>query len=154
VASVQELKKIFEEYGEERFNQRIAEHLVERRGQRPVRTAADLVEAVAEAVPRKFQQEARKHPATRVFQALRIAVNDELGHLERALATVIPESLAAGGRAVVISFHSLEDRLVKNAFRDKKQWQSLTRSPVTAGGVEIRMNPRSRTAKLRAAEKK
>ncbi len=154
VASAGELKRIFQEYGEERFSERIAEHLVERRGQRPVHSAADLVEAVAEAVPRKFTQEAKKHPATRVFQALRIAVNDELTHLERALATAVPDSLAAGGRVVVISFHSLEDRLVKNAFRDKKQWQNLTRRPVTPGGVEIRMNPRSRTAKLRAAEKR
>jgi 16S rRNA (cytosine1402-N4)-methyltransferase len=154
LSSVDELTRIFEEHGEERFSRRIAERLAERRADHPVRTAADLAEAVTQAVPGKFQREARKHPATRVFQALRIAVNGELTHLEQALASAVPDSLAPGGRAVVISFHSLEDRLVKNAFREKAVWQNLTRRPVTAGGVEIRMNPRSRTAKLRAAEKK
>ena len=95
--------------------------------------------------------EAETHPATRVFQALRIAVNHELDHLQTALAAALPERLNAGGRAVIITFHSLEDRLVKDAFRDHELWQNLTRKPVTARAAEQRMNPRCRTAKLRAA---
>lgn len=153
-STAEELTKIFEEYGEERFARRIAEHLAARRDERPIRTATDLVEAVAESVPVKFQREARKHSATRIFQALRIAVNEELTHLQKALETALPASLAHGGRLVVISFHSLEDRLVKQAFRDQQRWQNLSSRPVSASSLEVRMNPRSRTAKLRAAAKK
>jgi 16S rRNA (cytosine1402-N4)-methyltransferase len=152
--STEQLTRVFEEYGEERFARHIAEHLTARRCERPVRTAAELVEAVAESIPAKFQRKARKHSATRVFQALRIAVNEELTHLQRALAEALPRSLVRGGRLVVISFHSLEDRLVKQAFRDKQQWQNLTSRPVCASALEVRMNPRSRTAKLRAAERR
>ena len=89
-------------------------------------------------------------PATRTFQALRIVINDELGELARGLEAAL-DCLCAGGRLVVITFHSLEDRLVKTAFRDKDQWENLTPKPVTATAVEKKMNPRSRTAKLRAA---
>jgi 16S rRNA (cytosine1402-N4)-methyltransferase len=152
-SSAEQLTHIFEEYGEERFARQIAEQLIARRKDRPVKTAADLVEAVAESVPAKFQREARTHSATRVFQALRIAVNEELTHLQTALERVLPQSLVPGGRLVVISFHSLEDRLVKQTFRDKQQWQNLTSRPVCASALEVRMNPRSRTAKLRAAAK-
>ncbi|MCH7688988.1 MAG: 16S rRNA (cytosine(1402)-N(4))-methyltransferase RsmH, partial [Planctomycetes bacterium] len=103
-----ELAEIFKKYGEERFSERIARQIVERRKTSPVRTAADLIEAVREAIPRKYQKRAKKHPATRIFQALRIAVNDELSHLENALNDSISRSLVSGGCAVVISFHSLE----------------------------------------------
>ena len=149
-----ELTEIFKKYGEERFSERIAGQIVERRKTSPVHTAADLIEAVREAIPRKYQKTAKKHPSTRIFQALRIAVNDELNHLEHALNDSLYRSLVSGGRAVVISFHSLEDRLVKRAFRNSERWESLTPKPVSATGTEQRMNPRCRTAKLRAARKK
>ncbi len=149
-----ELAEIFKKYGEERFSERIARQIVERRKTSPVRSAADLIVAVREAIPRKYQKTAKKHPATRIFQALRIAVNDELSHLENALNDSIYRSLVSGGRAVVITFHSLEDRLVKRAFRNSERWESLTPKPVSATGTEQRMNPRCRTAKLRAARKK
>jgi 16S rRNA (cytosine1402-N4)-methyltransferase len=149
-----ELAEIFKKYGEERFSERIAGQIEERRKTNPVRTAADLIEAVREAIPRKFQKTAKKNPATRIFQALRIAVNDELNHLENALNESIYRSLVSGGCAVVISFHSLEDRIVKRAFRNSDRWESLTPKPVSATGTEQRMNPRCRTAKLRAARKK
>ncbi len=149
-----ELENLFREYGEERFSRKIAQHLVERRRSRPVRTAQDLVDAVAEALPTQFQRQSKKQPATRVFQALRIAVNEELTHLATALNEVFHDALSPGGRLVVITFHSLEDRLVKNAFRNAERWHNLTKKPVTATPTEVRLNPRSRTAKLRAAVKK
>jgi 16S rRNA (cytosine1402-N4)-methyltransferase len=145
------LADILHNWGEERFSKQIARRLTEQRKTAPVRTPEDLVQAVGEAVPGSFRSRARKHPATRVFQALRIAVNDELQHLEEFLQEGLFSSLSPGGKAVVISFHSLEDRLVKNAFRDVKRWKNLTTKPVTASAVEQKVNPRSRTAKLRAA---
>jgi 16S rRNA (cytosine1402-N4)-methyltransferase len=109
-----------------------------------------LADLVRRCVPR---EKGRRHPidpATRTFQALRIAVNDELGALERFL-THLPNCLKPGGRVVIISFHSLEDRLVKQAFRNKNCFDLLTRKPVLASAEEIRNNPRARSAKLRAA---
>ena len=150
----EKLAGILRDYGEERFSRRIARQLVSRRRTEPVRTANDLVEAVAEAIPNRFLRDARKHPATRVFQALRISVNDELAHLESALRHGLYNLLSSGGRLVVISFHSLEDRLVKHTFREQERWQILTKKPVTATPAEKRTNPRSRSAKLRAAMKK
>jgi 16S rRNA (cytosine1402-N4)-methyltransferase len=94
----------------------------------------------------------RIDPATRTFQALRIAVNDELGELERALAR-LPDCLRAGGRLAIISFHSLEDRLVKNAFRDDPRLRALTKKPLVASDEEVASNPRARSAKLRVAER-
>jgi 16S rRNA (cytosine1402-N4)-methyltransferase len=135
-------------FGEERFSRRIARRIVETRERTPLETTLQLAELVRRCVPRS-----RGHgidPATRVFQALRIAVNDELGALERLLAA-LPYCLRTGGRAVLISFHSLEDRLVKRAFRDRQFWQELTRKPVQADEDEARTNPRARSAKLRAA---
>jgi 16S rRNA (cytosine1402-N4)-methyltransferase len=148
-----ELADIFERFGEERASRAIARAIVARRAEPSEWTAAELVDAVARAQPRPKRGH-EIHPATRVFQALRIAVNHELEHLQRFLTGLLPERLNAGGRAVVISFHSLEDRFVKDAFRDQALWQNLTPKPVTARSAEQRMNPRSRTAKLRAAIRK
>jgi 16S rRNA (cytosine1402-N4)-methyltransferase len=148
-----ELARILCDYGEEMFSGPIARELVSRRVTRPVQTAEDLVDAVRESVPRTFQQRARRHPATRVFQALRIYVNNELDQLQSALDDSLYRSLKAGGRVVVISFHSLEDKLIKDAFRDQQRWENLTRRPVAASAVEKKVNPRARSAKLRAAKK-
>jgi len=152
--SEEELKEVLDRYGEERFSGRIARAIVSRRQNFPIRTAGDLVEAVSAAIPAATQRSATKHPATRAFQALRIAVNSELEHLEQALSDTLYRTLKPGGRLVAITFHSLEDRLVKTAFRDKSRWKNLTPKPVTARAVERKMNPRSRTAKLRAAVRK
>lgn len=147
----EELIAILRDYGEEQFAAPIARAIISRRGQTPVRTSAELADVVASALPKRARGESRKHPATRVFQALRIAVNDELEQLRQALDVALPDSLRPGGRAVVISFHSLEDRLVKNAFRDKERWHNLTSRPIVASTAEQKVNPRSRSAKLRAA---
>lgn len=144
--SERELADIFWRYGEERFSRRVARRIVEARRRQPIMTTTQLAELVRRCVPRG---RGGIDPATRVFQALRIAVNDELGALEQLLRQ-LPECLKPGGRAVIISFHSLEDRLVKNAFRSGP-WEVLTRKPVTASEAEITTNPRSRSAKLRAA---
>lgn len=147
--SERELADVIWKYGEERFSRRIARQIVATRKAEPLQTTTQLAELVRRCVPRGRQ---KIDPATRTFQALRIAVNDELGALERLLSA-LPRCLRPGGRAVVISFHSLEDRLVKQAFRDKAHWQALTKKPVTAGEAEARMNPRSRSAKLRAGQR-
>jgi 16S rRNA (cytosine1402-N4)-methyltransferase len=144
------LADLFWEYGEERYSRRIARKIVEVRKQTPIETTTQLAELVRRCVPRPKGRGPRIDPATRVFQALRIAVNDELGALERLLAQ-LPASLKPGGRAVIISFHSLEDRRVKQAFRDREMWDVLTRKPITASDTEQRNNPRARSAKLRAA---
>lgn len=155
-----ELGEIFEQFGEERHSRRIARNIVARRSHNPIRTACDLAEAVAGTgqQPRSARQGGRdtagRHPATRIFQALRIAVNQELEHLESALAGVLYDCLRPGGIVVFISFHSLEDRPVKHALRDQNQWQLLTPKAIMASPVEQRQNPRSRSAKLRAARKR
>ncbi len=146
-----ELEHVFKIYGEEPHARAVARLLVRLRATQPVRTGAELSAAVCKAARAKYSARSRRHPATRVFQALRIAVNRELEHLERALAGPIPNALGRGGRAVIITFHSLEDRLVKQAFRDPQLWQNLTHKPVLPTNAEIRVNPRSRSAKLRAA---
>lgn len=151
--SEDELVTVLETFGEERFSKAIAQELIRRRKTNPVQSARDLVDAVEQAVPESARRSARKHPATRVFQALRIAVNQELKHVETAMKEILPQVLKPGGRAVVITFHSLEDRIVKDAFRDASQWQNLTTHPTKASPTEQRLNPRSRTAKLRAARK-
>ena len=148
-----DLADLFWRYGEERFSRRIARRIVEARRLQPLRTTEELAELVRRCVPRPRPGGRRKppiDPATRVFQALRIAVNDELGALDRLLAA-LPDRLHPGGRAAIISFHSLEDRRVKQAFRDRTRWRELTRKPVTAGDEELARNPRARSAKLRAA---
>jgi 16S rRNA (cytosine1402-N4)-methyltransferase len=138
------------QFGEERCSRRIAREIIaRRRKENPVRTVNDLVDVCRRCVPKPKNHDI--HPATRTFQALRIAVNDELGALERTLAAA-PDWLAPGGRMIVISFHSLEDRIVKNAFRDDNRWEILTKKPLRPSDDEVRMNPRSRSAKMRVAK--
>jgi 16S rRNA (cytosine1402-N4)-methyltransferase len=149
--SAEELAKVFFEFGEERYSRRIARRIVEARRVAPIRTTGELADLVRQGVPGRSRH-GPIDPATRVFQALRIAVNDELGELDSALA-VIPEILAPGGRAAIISFHSLEDRRVKWAFRRDPRLAVLTKKPVTATAQEVTVNPRARSAKLRAAER-
>ncbi|MDR7391688.1 MAG: 16S rRNA (cytosine(1402)-N(4))-methyltransferase RsmH [Armatimonadota bacterium] len=143
-----QLAELLLRYGEEPFARRIARSIVRRR---PLRTTTDLAEAVQAAVPRS-RWPRRTHVATRTFQALRIATNQELEALEAALAQV-PDVLRPGARVVVISFHSLEDRLVKQAFRSDPRLRQLTLKPVRPGPEELRQNPRARSARLRAAER-
>jgi 16S rRNA (cytosine1402-N4)-methyltransferase len=150
--SERDLADVFWKYGEERFSRRIARKIIETRRHEPLRTTTQLAELVRRSVPRQKGRRHPIHPATRVFQALRIAVNDELGALEKLL-NALPHCLKPGGRAVIISFHSLEDRRVKQAFRHREMWEVLTRKPVQAQEEEVRDNPRARSAKLRAARK-
>jgi 16S rRNA (cytosine1402-N4)-methyltransferase len=148
--SERELANLIYEYGEERRSRRIARAIV--RG-RPVTTTGQLARIVATAAPAMKQD--RIHPATRTFQALRIYVNRELDEI-RALLEAAPKLLKPSGRLVVISFHSLEDRIAKDSLREgahKGIWEILTKKPVTPDEEEIEMNPRSRSAKLRAAER-
>jgi 16S rRNA (cytosine1402-N4)-methyltransferase len=151
-----EIADMLFKFGEERQAKRIAKAIYSRqRGEEPIRTSRDLAETVAGAVPQSYER-GRIHPATRTFQALRIYVNDELGNLERAMEG-LDRILQTGGRVAVISFHSLEDRIVKNAFRDLAgagTLEILTKKPVEASEGEKKANPRSRSAKLRAAELK
>ncbi len=165
----EELARIIGEYGEERWAKRIAAFIVKAREEAPIVTTGQLVDIVKGAVPRAKWEE-RLHPATRTFQALRVAVNEELASLEQGLTAGL-KLLNRGGRVVVISFHSLEDRIVKNTFRAQSQGcicpkniplcicankpvvRVLTKRPVMAGETEVAANPRSRSARLRAAEK-
>ncbi|MBE9106993.1 16S rRNA (cytosine(1402)-N(4))-methyltransferase RsmH [Nostoc cf. edaphicum LEGE 07299] len=143
-----ELADIFFKYGEERLSRRIARRIVERR---PLHTTTELADAIASSVPPKYRY-GRIHPATRVFQALRIVVNDELKSLETFLDKA-PNALVPGGRIAIISFHSLEDRPVKHGLRNSPLLKVLTKKPIIAQEEEISQNPRSRSAKLRIAEK-
>jgi 16S rRNA (cytosine1402-N4)-methyltransferase len=151
-----DLADLFWELGEERFSRRIARRIVEERRTSPLETTTQLAELVRRCVPRPRLGGRRKppiDPATRTFQALRIAVNDELKSLDRLLA-LLPVCVRPGGRAAIISFHSLEDRRVKQAFRQREVWEELTRKPVQAGDAEVRANSRARSAKLRVARRK
>jgi 16S rRNA (cytosine1402-N4)-methyltransferase len=146
----EELANVIYEFGEERRSRRIARAIVRAR---PIRTTAHLAQVISAAL-RSMKPE-RIHPATRTFQAIRIYVNRELDDL-KALLAAAPGVLRPGGRLVVISFHSLEDRIVKDALRDGAKgsiYKVLTKKPVEAGEEEIGRNPRSRSAKLRAAER-
>jgi len=138
-------------YGEERHSRRIARRIVKEREKQPIRTADQLARIVRASLPR-FKTRPRIDPATRTFQALRIAVNEELKWLEVALER-LPGCLSPGGRMAVISFHSLEDRLVKNAFRDDARLEGVTSKPLVASEREVAENPRARSAKLRVAER-
>ena len=166
----QELERIIWEYGEERWAKRIASFIAQARLQTPIAGTLQLVDIIKGAVP-KAKWDERIHPATRTFQAIRIAVNRELDNLEKGLRAAI-DRLKPGGRGVVISFHSLEDRIVKHIFREyttgctcprnlpvcicnsRPRVQVLTGRPVMATESEISSNPRSRSAKLRAVEKR
>jgi 16S rRNA (cytosine1402-N4)-methyltransferase len=146
------LANLIYEFGEERRSRRIARAIVR---SRPIRSTAELADIISAAARPMNQVERRIHPATRTFQALRIFVNDELKDLH-ALLDAAPQLLKLGGRLVIISFHSLEDRIVKDALRDgvkQSYYRLLTKKPVAAGEEEIDRNPRSRSAKLRAAER-
>lgn len=143
-----ELANIFFQYGEERLSRRIAKRIVERR---PFSTTTELAEAIAACVPPKYRH-GRIHPATRVFQALRIVVNDELNALQNLISRA-PAALVPGGRIAIISFHSLEDRIVKHGLRSSPLLKILTKKPITALHDEIAQNPRSRSAKLRVAQR-
>jgi len=156
-AAEEDLADLIWRLGEERFSRRIAKEIARARKSAPIETTRALAEIVDRVVPRAPHKKGKKpiHPATRTFQALRIAVNEELSRLERALPQLLA-LLAPGGRLAVISFHSLEDRPVKQQFRD---WRAqglvslLTKKPLTAGDAEVAANPRARSAKLRAVEK-
>jgi 16S rRNA (cytosine1402-N4)-methyltransferase len=147
--SAQKLADLIFEYGEERFSRRIARAIEERRRRGPIETAAELAELIRAVVPR-FHGGRRIHPATRTFQALRIAVNDEIKSLATALRRM-PDCLRPEGRLVVIGFHSLEDRLVKEAFRGDPRYRALVKKPIRPGPDEVSVNPRARSAKLRVA---
>lgn len=167
--SQEELKRVLWQYGEERYSGPIAAAIVRARAQRPIETTLELAQLIREAMPAKSRRE-KQHPAKRSFQAIRIAVNDELGEVERMLASALPR-LNVGGRLAVISFHSLEDRLVKSAYAEwargcicppdfpvcvcgrTPQVKLIGKRPIVAGEEELEDNPRARSAKLRLAEK-
>ena len=164
-----ELTRIFRDWGEERYAGRIASRIVRERAHSRIETTSELVEIIRKAMPGKALRE-KQHPAKRSFQAIRIAVNDELGAVEEMLQTA-PERLNPGGRLCVISFHSLEDRLVKKAINSREKGctcppdfpvcvcgfqptlKAITRKPITPGDEELAGNPRARSAKLRIAER-
>jgi len=167
--SYEELKRILYDYGEERFAPRIAAAICRRREQAPIETTLELVDVIKSAMSASALRE-KQHPAKRSFQAIRIAVNDELGAVETVMKKAVP-LLNPGGRLAVITFHSLEDRIVKNAMAEaakgctcppsfpvcvcgkKPQVRIVTRKPIVSGEEELERNPRARSAKLRICEK-
>ena len=152
--SPRELERVFRDYGEERFARKIANRIVWRRENHPIETTVDLAWIVGGCYPKKMRY-GRIHPATRVFQALRIEVNDELSALKKVLES-IPLFLKEGGKILVISFHSLEDRIVKHRFKELERegtFSIKTKRPLRAAPDEVRGNPRSRSAKLRIIKK-
>ena len=167
--SQDELKRILFDYGEERYAPRIASAICRRREEKPIETTLELVDVIRSAMPPQALRE-KQHPAKRSFQAVRIAVNDELGSVEKAMRDAIP-LLNPGGRLAVITFHSLEDRIVKNAMAEaakgctcppnfpvcvcgkKPIVKLISRKPIVATEEELEVNPRSRSAKLRVCEK-
>lgn len=150
----QELEKIFKEYGEERFAKAIAANICKIRIAKPIKSTFRLAEIIRKSVPGNYEK-GRIHPATRIFLALRIATNQELDNLQKVLPQAV-EALKRGGKIAVISFNSLEDRIIKNFLKDKADnglVRIITKKPISAGRQEIINNPRSRSAKLRVAEK-
>ena len=163
------LAEIFFEYGEERYARRIAAAICKERSNKPIQTTGELVEVIRQAMPAPALRE-KQHPAKRSFQAIRIEVNDELGSVKRMLLSA-PDTLKTGGRICVISFHSLEDRIIKNGFHSRENGctcpreapictcgfiqtlRVITKKPVVATDKEIKNNPRARSAKLRVAER-
>ncbi len=152
--SQKELEDIFFELGEERWARRIAEFIVEERRQNPIKTTLNLLEVMRRAVPAKFRRGRRTHFATRVFQALRIKVNEELENLRISLSYSF-DLLQKEGRVCVISYHSLEDRIVKQKFNEAKgeKLNILTKKVIRPSKKEVRINPRARSARLRVAER-
>ncbi len=169
-ASLHDLRRIIETYGEDPQAPRIAHAIVEKRRNMPIKTTTQLADIIFHAYPARWRSEARNHPATRTFQAIRMAVNDELGQLERFL-DVILSRLSEGGRLAIISFHSLEDRMIKQRFRvwstdclcpphlphcachHRAEAKLITKKPMVPDKEELRENPRSGSAKLRVVEK-
>ncbi len=149
-ATEDELADIFYFFGEERQARRIAKHLVAERQRNPIESTEHLTRIIEKAVPRKFHPK-KVHVATKAFQGLRIAVNRELENLSKILADA-PSLLKVGGKFCVITFHSLEDRLVKRAFLENPSLRIITRKPIVPSSEECRRNPRARSAKLRVAE--
>ena len=165
----EELKRILYEYGEERYAPRIAEAICRRREEKEIATTLELVDVIRSAMPAAALRE-KQHPAKRSFQAIRIAVNDELGSVEKVMKDAIP-ALNPGGRLAVITFHSLEDRIVKNGMAEaakgctcpprlpvcvcgnKPKVKLISRKPIVSGDEELERNPRARSAKLRVCEK-
>lgn len=145
-----ELTKIFREYGEERRAYQFAKAIVSAREKKPLETTEELATLIANLVPAKFRT--KIHPATRIFQALRIETNDELGNL-RSVLPDITKLLAPGGKLVIVSFHSGEDRIVKWFLKDNPDYQVLTKRPLVPSVEEVANNPKSRSAKLRAAQR-
>lgn len=153
-ASQDRLREIVKKYGEEPMAARIARRITEARSKSPISDTHELAEIVSSAYPRKKRAQMRNHPATRTFQALRIAVNSELEKLQ-AVMQMLPRYLAPGARIAIISYHSLEDRIVKRNFRKQAEnntWQVMTKKPITPSAAEIEKNRKSRSAKLRVAE--
>ena len=168
--SEDELTRVFRDYGEEKWARQIARVICDRRKAAPIERTSQLVSIVDAAIPKKLRQSDGSHPARRAFQALRIAVNDELEPLEPALRALV-DLLNPGGRLCVLTFHSLEDRIVKNTFRNladpcecpksfpvcvcgkKPTIVRITRKPITASPEELAQNPRARSASLRIVEK-
>lgn len=149
-----EIEKILREYGEEKYSKNIARAIIQGRQKKPILTTFDLVDIIKKTVPRNYER-GRIHPATRTFQALRIVINQELENLKIVLPQAL-EVLKEGGIIVVISFHSLEDRIVKKFFQEKakeSRLKILTKKPTRTSEEEIKINPRARSAKLRAAVK-
>jgi 16S rRNA (cytosine1402-N4)-methyltransferase len=146
----QELARVLFEYGDERYSRRIARAIVAARKQAPIVRTLQLAELIMRAMPgpARHQRSHRIHPATRSFQAIRMAVNDEIGELERALAAAV-QCLRPGGRLAVISFHSVEDRIVKHFLR--AHCEVVTKKPIVATPAEVARNPRARSAHLRCA---
>ena len=167
--SQEEVRRILYTYGEERYAPQIAAAICRRREEKPIETTLELVDVIRSAMPPAALRE-KQHPAKRSFQAIRIAVNDELGSVEKVMRDAIP-ALNPGGRLAVITFHSLEDRIVKNAMAEaakgctcppnfpvcvcgkKPLVKLISRKPITASDEELQLNPRSRSAKLRVCEK-
>lgn len=168
--SFEELYKVIREYGEENFAKRIAQFIVEHRSEKPIETTGELTEIIKRAIPAKFRREG-PHPSKRTFQAIRIEVNGELRILNKAIEDGVSK-LKSGGRMSIITFHSLEDRIVKNKFRElespcdcprdfpicvcgkESMVKVISRKPIEPSKEEVEGNPRSRSAKLRVAEKK
>ncbi|RLJ70674.1 16S rRNA (cytosine1402-N4)-methyltransferase [Hydrogenivirga caldilitoris] len=150
--SEKELARIIWEYGEEKLSRKIARAMVEYRKKKPIETTKELADIILSVYPERLKH-GRIHPATKTFQAIRIEVNRELENLKEALEKTV-DRLNKGGRLVVISFHSLEDRIVKNFFREHSQeFRILTKKPITPSEEEVKMNPAARSAKLRAGER-